>query len=240
MPGYQITVSPGFEKSEKLNEQAKLYREAKVAYAKKNKVPLDQVTNEQVKEDVIKLYEINLTAKARQKLYEDDAQKGIGKFYGFKGIDDVFGDAEREKFSDLRDSYEKYLDSKEAKIVLQSQYEAFKIQTAEKITLSKTYETQEEIDEANAFLENLKIQKRANFKVYNENLDKMAERANTSKNAELFANLQKRNYGIITQGGGAMLNTVLELGIAGLLESGARYGLTELFIPPLAAKSIYD
>ena len=163
-----------YETSEVLNEQAELYRQAKVAYAKKNKVPLKEVTNEQVREDVVKLYEVKLTEEAKFKLYEDEAEKGAGIFYGFKGVDDIIGDDDKEKFANLRGAYEKYLDGKTQRIFLQSQQSLLQKDIAKKIALSKTYETQEEIDKVNSFLERMSIEQAADFKIYNKTLDEIA------------------------------------------------------------------
>jgi hypothetical protein len=221
--------SLGFEESKELNEQADLYRQAKVAYAKKNKVPLEQVTDEQVREDVVKLYEVKLTEEAKFKLYEDEAEKGAGVFYGFKGVDDIIGDDDKEKFANLRGAYEKYLDGKTQRIFLQSQQSLLQKNIAKKIALSKTYETQEEIDEVNSFLERISIEQAADFKIYNKTLDEIAERANTSKDAELFANLQSRNYGVITNLFSSLGTSVLNLG-QGVIEASARYGITDAIL----------
>ena len=128
--GYQTSY---VESSEKLNEQAELYRKAKVAYAKRNKVPLESVTNLQVKEDVIELYRVKLTEEAQFKIYEDRAEQSekmkgtkefdLGpalKFFGFKNFDDVFGDTDQEKFSNLNAAYREYLDGKNQRIIAET------------------------------------------------------------------------------------------------------------------------
>jgi len=234
---------PVYFEDEKIVEQAELYRKAKVAYAKRNKVPLKEVTNEQVQEDVIELYRVRLTKEAQFKLYEDVNDKELlsgmplSTITGFENIQDIFGDTDKEKFSNLKDSYEKYLDGKRQRILMRSILEEKKIEIGTQTALSKTYDTQEEVDKVNEFLNDLNIKRKANFEVFNETLDEIAENVNTSEDAELFANLQSRNYGVLTNLFGPLATSTVGL-VQGAIEGAQRYGALDAALAVGAIKSM--
>ena len=235
-----------------LLQQQEFYNQAKLEYAKKNKVDINTVTDADV-EDIVKDKYIQLfTQQATDKLYRNYSEKLIedlplamqpfARAFGFKNIEDLFGDTSQEKKEKLIT----------AAIDLDLKQDILKQNLAiQKVTANNfkslgltntTYKTQEEASEAREQLRLLNLETKANLDIINNIFDNTAEKVNDANKAVIFNNYYQKNYGFLTEPAGRALSSGLDLFVNGLAEYSERMGVNvaSLGVIGTAAEGLYN
>ena len=210
--------------------QQKFYEEAKAKYAKQNKVDVSEVTNEQVRGLVEQKYLEYYTQKETERLYEDLSKEGTPIFYGIKNLQDIFGDTDEEKQAELTAVAER-LDVKKdlLKVNLANKKLSFNALESLGIT-TQNYKTEKEAEDAREKLRLIGIDNKANYNIISNTYDRLSNKVKSAADAELFADLYSRNYGIVTEFAGKTIGSGLELLVNGTAEALTRYGVTDLAV----------
>ena len=235
-----------------LLQQQEFYNQAKLEYAKKNKVDINTVTDADV-EDIVKNKYIQLfTQQETDKLYRNYSESLIedlplamqpfARAFGFKNIADLFGDTTQEKKEKLIT----------AAIDLDLKQDILKQNLAiQKVTANNfkslgltntTYQTQEEAAEAREQLRLLNLETNANLDIINNIFDTAAAKVNDADKAIIFNNYYQKNYGFLTETGGRVLSSGLDLFVNGLAEYSERMGINvaSLGVIGTAAEGLYN
>ena len=210
--------------------QQKFYEEAKAKYAKQNKVDVSEVTNEQVRGLVEQKYLEYYTQKETERLYEDLSKEGTPIFYGIKNLQDIFGDTDKEKQAELTAVAER-LDVKKdlLKVSLANKKLSFNALESLGIT-TQNYKTEKEAEDAREKLRLIGIDNKANYNIISNTYDGLSNKVKSAADAELFADLYSRNYGIVTEGAGRTIASGLEFLVNDTAEALTRYGVTDLAV----------
>ena len=235
-----------------LLQQQEFYNQAKLEYAKKNKVDINTVTDADV-EDIVKNKYIQLfTQQETDKLYRNYSESLIedlplamqpfARAFGFKNIADLFGDTTQEKKEKLIT----------AAIDLDLKQDILKQNLAiQKVTANNfkslglantTYQTQEEAAEAREQLRLLNLETNANLDIINNIFDTAAAKVNDANKATIFNNYYQKNYGFLTETGGRFATMGLDLFVNGLAEYSERMGINvaSLGVIGTAAEGLYN
>ena len=255
-----------------LLQQQEFYEQAKKEYAKKNKVDLNTVTDADVRSIVEDKYIQFYTEQETNKLYRNYSEKliediekdffakyvvsnipGVGKtlanytptfakMFGFKNIEDLFGDTTQEKREQLIKASKK-LDLNEKIVIDKLAQQTIAAETFKNLgRYNTTYLTEEDAAKAREEIRLSNLTIRSNIDVIEKGFDKMLERVDDVQKAELFDQYYAKNYGFVTELGGRATAMGLDLFVNGLAEYSERMGINvaSLGATGIALEGLYN
>ena len=251
----------GILEDKEYTEQTEFYNIAKAKYAKKNKVDINSVTDEQVKADVEQLYIDKFYKEEEQKLLEAYSKTMLelnaksmgatpggvgGKLFslatGFKSFQDIFDNTKGEKKIQLETAAKKLdadlfmiKDSLATQNIASRNLELFNISNG-------VYKTQEEVDEAREKFNLLLQSNKADIEFIKNNSDVLSDKVKDKDQALLFNSLYSRNYGFLTGLPGGAISTTLDTFVNGLAEYSERMKINISALGPMGiiGEQIYN
>jgi len=241
-----------------IQEQKDFYNQAKLNYAKRNKVNLASVTDEMVRDDVIDMYQTKLEKDELKRLYTEYAKYEVkveggavsrallGLFSGSKSWKDVIGETDEEIASKLGSAAAK-LDLANTYVSMNlAEQNIYNNQLQSSVLINQQYLTQEDVDKAQYNLRQLNINSKANLEIIQDNISELDSKVKTNQEAALFTDILNRNYGIAARMVGRTSQGFLNTIAGGVLEAAQRYGITDaaLAVNPIGrifqGKKLYD
>ena len=238
--------------------QQDFYNQAKLNYAKRNKVNVASVTNEMVRDDVIDMYQTKLEKDELKRLYTEYAKYEVkveggavsrallGLFSGSKSWKDVIGETDEEIASKLGSAAAE-LDLANTYVSMNlAEQNIYNNQLQSSALINQQYLTQEDVDKAKYNLRQLNINTKANLEIIQDNVSELDSKVKTDEEAALFTDVLNRNYGIAARMIGRTSQGFLNTIAAGVLEASQRYGVTDtvLAVNPIGkifqSKKLFD
>lgn len=228
-----------------LIRQQDLYEVEKAKYAKKNNVPLKDVTNEMVMPAVENAYIDIFSEKAKKDAYEDYADSTLSTTLpsgnmtlplstvtGWATWGDIFGDTKEEVYAQIADKGFKYDAAKVNLVAEQINNDVLSIDS-QMLSLSETpYLSEGDAATANKKFKELIGKRTQLVSIMDSTLDELGGKVKTSENVGLYSNMLAKNYGAGTALAGWTISSTASL-ISGGLEGLERYGITKLMNPAL-------
>ncbi len=255
-----------------LLQQQEFYEQAKKEYAKKNKVDLNTVTDADVRSIVENKYIQFYTEQETNKLYRNYSESlieniekdffakyvvsnipGVGKslanltptfakMFGFKNIQDIFGDTTQEKKEQLIKAADN-LDLNQKIVIDKLAQQTVAAETFKNLgRYNTTYLTEEDAAKAREEIRLSNLTIRSNIDIIEKGFDKMLERVDSVQKSELFDQYYAKNYGFVTELGGRAAASGLDLFVNGLAEYSERMGINvaSLGATGIALEGLYN